>query len=169
VTEAWAYACEKPLEPGWPYLVYEKFVSKSQDYAAGFAFAKAIAEAKTTCKSRGNAYGCAGAYAKARAWADATITAHAEAWSEAVGKCDCDKTQEAAATADGVADEFKYILAKVEAVASASVCVKGDDYGSDTDAQTCVQDIYARAFASVRFWPSVQSSDWFMPHAITAW
>jgi hypothetical protein len=149
VTAAWLYACNTGFKPKWPYYVYEVFSDKAKASDKGFAFATAIATARTVCTSSGNAYGCASAYAHAQAWAKATVKAHASAWAEAVAKCKCDKTQTVAAKADGEASEFKKLVAKVEAVAKATVCVYGDDYESDEEAQTCVQDIYAHVFASV--------------------
>jgi hypothetical protein len=45
--------------------------------------------------------------------------------------CKCDRTQIVKAQAYGNADEFKTLVAKVEALAKSSVCVKGDDYEAD--------------------------------------
>jgi hypothetical protein len=153
VTAAWAYACTTPIKSNWPQFVYKAYTDEAKHWEEGFAFAKAISTARTYCKSSGNAWGCAAAYAHAQAWADATVSAHASAWSEAVSQCHCDKEQTAAAQTDGHAHEFKKLVAKVESVASAHVCVDGDDDASDYDAQTCVQDIYARVFAQVRTLP----------------
>jgi hypothetical protein len=155
VTAAWLYACNTPIKPKWYHSVHEVYVDKAKDWDEGFAFAKAISTARTYCKSSGNAWGCAAAYAHAQAWAKATVSAHASAWSEAVAKCHCDKEQIVAAQADGHAYEFKKLVAKVEAVASAHVCVSGSDQASDYDAQTCVQDIYAHVFAKVRTLPQL--------------
>jgi hypothetical protein len=151
VTAAWKYACNSKIEDGWGYKVYKAYTDSTSDYDYGRAFAKAIAVAKTTCNSKGNAYGCAAAYAHAQAWAAATVSAHASAWAEAIAECDCDdKTQTVDAQAVAYAAEFRLLISKVEAVASANVCVYGDDYGSDYDAQTCLQDLYATVFAKVR-------------------
>lgn len=148
VTSAWVHACKTPYYPDWSYSVYKAYKDAAYKWDNGFAFAKAIAVAKTTCRSSGNAWGCAAAYAHAQAWAKATASAHASAWADAVAQCKCDKAQTVAAQADGHADEFKKLVAKVEAVADAHVCVdQYDQYASDYDAQTCVQEIYFHVFA----------------------
>jgi hypothetical protein len=149
VTRAWAYACKSKIEDGWGVKVYDAWKDHQSD--EGYAFAKAIAVAKTTCTSAGNAYGCAAAYAHAQAWATATVSAHAIAWAEAVAQCDCDdKTETATASADAYAHEFRTLMAKVQAEASSHVCALGNENASDRDAQTCLQDLYATVFAKVR-------------------
>jgi hypothetical protein len=150
VTSAWVHACKTAYYPDWSYSVYKAYKDASYDSDKGFAFAKAIAVAKTTCRSSGNAWGCAAAYAHAKAWATATVSAHASAWAEASAQCNCDKAQTAYAQADGHASEFLLLSANVEAVANSHVCVSGSESRSDYQAQTCVQDIYAHVFARVR-------------------
>lgn len=147
VTKAAVYACNTPYGKNWIYSVYKVYTDAAKDYDYGFAFARAIAATKAKCNSSGNAYGCASAYAYAQAWADAVFKAHAEAWAKALAKCKCDKEQIVKAQAYGKADEFYKLVAKVEALAKSSVCVKGDDYDVDSDAQTCIQEIYAHVFA----------------------
>jgi dGTP triphosphohydrolase len=158
VTAAWKYACNSKIEDGWGYKVYDAWKEEDYKYDEGRAFAKAIAVARATCTSSGNAYGCAAAYANAKAWSKATVSAHAKAWADAIAQCKCDgKTQTAEASASAYASEFRTLIAKVEALASAHVCVHGDDYASEYDAQTCLQDIYATVFAKVR---PCQSRGW---------
>jgi hypothetical protein len=149
VTRAVVVACDTPYSSGWFFTVYEAYKDSLRVYDRGFAFAKAIAATKTTCTSSGNAYGCASAYAYAQAWSDATFKAHAAAYAKALGRCKCDKEQIVKAKAFGNASEFKKVVAKVEALAQSAVCVSGNESKSDSDAQTCVQDIYATVFAYV--------------------
>lgn len=150
ISEAWAYACSSdPGDPDWwkKIAVAAAEQSRRKD-AKGFAFAKAVAVAATACKSEGNAYGCASAYAYAQAWAEAIAEGTAEAWAEAISECECDnKDQIAAAQADAYAKEVYELTAKVEALASSHVCVKGDDADADFDAQTCLQNIYFSVWA----------------------
>lgn len=149
MTEAWAYACEHPpADYYWWTHVYDAMRRKLEDHAGGFAFAEAIATAETYCRSSGNAWGCAAAYAHAQAWAEASISAHADAWADAIAQCTCnDKTQTVFAEAQNYAYLSEYITAKVSSVAESKVCVDGDDEKYDYDQQTCIQDIYAVAWA----------------------
>lgn len=133
--------------------LHDKWVDFDKDQGTARAFARAIAATRTTCNAKGNAYGCASAYAFSQAWAKATAKATARAWATAIAKCKCNrKFQVNAAQSDVWAREHKKLIAKVKAVASSSVCSKGG-FKSTSDAQTCLQDVYAWVYAQVRTLP----------------
>ena len=152
VALAWHSACSKEVTPTWLRDIHDQMLATSQTSAAAEAnaFAKAVATVEVACDSEGNAYGCAAAYAYASSWAQAAAFAHGEAWAQAVQECQCaGNDQTTAANADAYASETFALIAEVEAIADKFVCSAGDSSSSDSEAQTCLQDIYAWVTAKV--------------------
>ena len=93
--------------------------------------------------------------ARAKAWAAAVIEVYADAWATAINVCKCNgKPNAALATTYGSAHEFEYLFAKVEAEASAKVCVRGDDEDWVHADAVCSHKIFAYGFAAVSLPPT---------------
>lgn len=144
MADAFKYGCSLKLDDKWSVMV-----DYMHDYDDAYAFAYAAASTSAECKSTGNAYGCAAAYANAKAWADAVLEVWAGAWATAINYCDCGGKggNVAIATNYGKAHEFERLVAEVEAEAHSKVCVYGDDEAVATADSYCLHSIYAVGFA----------------------
>lgn len=146
VKSAWLHACSTEVNEYYWADIY-KHIEKSD---GAYAFAKAMTEVHGSCRTRGNAYGCAAAYSYATAWADAVATVHAAAWSEAIAECKCnpDLVSTIVATeSDSYASEAAYLAADVQSLSRGHTCAKGYQRKSFYQAQTCLQNVYATILA----------------------